>query len=207
MASIKLKLPDVGGNPTFVEGKDSVVLIGANGSGKTRMSIWFERNNQNFNFHRISAQKSLNMPTITRPSDLEKTQEAFFYGTINDNKDWLKRQGKVSGRWGGNPVIHLLNDFSNLMEVLVTEEYEKSLQYRQEHKAGNNCFDNVTNLETIKKIWENIIANKTLSISAGKVEASNKNSPKEKFNGAEMSDGERAIFYFSAKLSVYQQTP
>ena len=70
MTSIKLKLPDVGGNPTFVEGKDSVVLIGANGSGKTRMSVWIEKNNESFNVHRISAQKSLNMPTTTRPSDL-----------------------------------------------------------------------------------------------------------------------------------------
>ena len=108
MTSIKLKLPDLDGNPTFVEGKTSVVLIGANGSGKTRMSILIEGDNQNYNFHRISAQKSLNMPTITRPSDLERTQEAFSYGITNDNKAWLKRHGKVSGRWGGNPVNHLL---------------------------------------------------------------------------------------------------
>ena len=48
MTSIKFKLPDLDGNPTFVEGKTSVVLIGANGSGKTRMSILIEGDNQNY---------------------------------------------------------------------------------------------------------------------------------------------------------------
>lgn len=192
MTSIKLKLPDLDGNPTFVEGKASVVLIGANGSGKTRMSILIEGDNQNYNFHRISAQKSLNMPTITRPSDLMNSQTNFLYGNIVFN-DF---SGKHRFRWNHAPATHLLDDFSQLMEVLVTEDYEKSLQYRKEHKSGNNNFDNTTRLETIKKIWEDVITNKVLNITAGKIEASNKNSPNETFNGAEMSDGERAIFYF-----------
>ena len=93
-----------------------------------------------------------------------------------------------------------MNDFSQLMEFLVTEEYEKSLEYRQKHKSGIIDFDNVTKLEIIKKIWENVIENKSLTISAGKIEVSNKSSSNELFNGAEMSDGERAIFYFIGEV-------
>jgi len=192
MTSIKLKLPDLDGNPTFVEGKDSLVLIGANGSGKTRMSILIEGDNQNYNFHRISAQKSLNMPTITRPSDLTSSQANFLYGHPNIN-DF---SGKYRHRWKNVPAIHLLDDFSQLMEFLITDHYEKTIKYREEHMSGNTSFKNTTYLDTIKNIWEDVITNKVLNITAGKIEVSNKNSPNETFNGSDMSDGEREVFYF-----------
>ena len=209
MASIKLQLPPRDGEQLPpIENKTSVVLIGANGSGKTRMSVWIEtHNSSSFHVQRISAQKSLNMPTLTRPSDLESSQEKLFYGMNSDNKDWLKVYGRKSARWGNNPDTHLLNDFIQLMEVLVTEHYEKSIEYRQKHMDGDDDFKNTTHLDEIKTVWEKIILNKTLLISAGKVEAANKNSPDEKFNGAEMSDGEREIFYFIGEvLSVLENS-
>lgn len=190
---IKLELPPLNGKQLPpVTDKKSIVLIGANGSGKTRMSVWIEANNSQFNVHRISAQKSLNMPTSTRPSDFEVSQSNLLYGSTVSDKNWSKHVK----RWNNSPATHLLNDFSQLMEVLVTEDYVKSTQFRQEHMSGNNNFKNITRLETIRKIWENVIINKTLKIAVGKIEASNKNFPDEIFNGSEMSDGERAIFYF-----------
>lgn len=197
MTSIKLELPPIKEKQqekhlSPIEGKTSVVLIGANGSGKTRMSVWIEKNNKSFNVHRISAQKSLNMPTMTRPSDLDTSMANLLRGNV----DKSNRAGKYYYRWNMQPETHLLDDFSQLMEVLVTDDYLKSLQYRKEHKSGNNNFDNTTYLELVQRIWEDVIVNKTLYIGAGKVEALNRDSPDKKFSGAEMSDGEREIFYF-----------
>ena len=86
------------------------------------------------------------------------------------------------------------------MTLLVTEEYEKSIEYREKHRKGNSTFDNVTKLETIKKIWENVITNKTLIISSGKIEVKNNDVDDKLYNGSEMSDGERAIFYFIGEV-------
>ena len=61
---MKIKLPNLKGKEKYINDKQSIVLIGANGSGKTRMSIWIEENNKDVEVHRISAQKSLNMPAI-----------------------------------------------------------------------------------------------------------------------------------------------
>lgn len=197
MTSIKLKLPDLDGNPTFVEGKDSLVLIGANGSGKTRMSILIEGDNQNYNFHRISAQKSLAMPKSTNSSDFESSQENFLYGrSNNDNKDWLKNEGKRLSRWGGNPETHLLNDFPALMQLLFTEAFQQLISENNKHFIGQSSKYVDTKLNKIKRIWESVIINKVLNITAGKIEVSNKNSPNETFNGSDMSDGEREVFYF-----------
>ncbi|WAA08989.1 DUF4435 domain-containing protein [Fervidibacillus albus] len=199
---MKIKIPSINGEEKYIEDKQSIVLIGANGSGKTRMSIWIDENNPEIQIHRISAQKSLNMPAMVSPTELEIAEEKFLYGVTNDNKRWLKKEGKKNNRWGRNPETHLLNDFNILMEYLMTENYEKSIEYRESHKNGNVEFDNETRLEKIKCIWENVITHRKLKISAGKIEVCDIESTEESeyYNGSEMSDGERAIFYFIGEV-------
>lgn len=197
---MEIKIPQLNGEMKTIKDKKSVVLIGANGSGKTRMSTWIEYNNVGINIHRISAQKSLNMPRLSRPSEMKQIQEVFIYGSNNDNKEWLKRNGKKAYRWGNSPETHLLDDFSTLMTLLVTEEYEKSLEYRKEHKGGNTSFNNSTKLEILKRIWEDVIPNKILDIKPGEIEVLNRDMENLSYNGADMSDGERSIFYFIGEV-------
>lgn len=75
---MRIKLPLLNNQQIYVEDKKSIVLVGANGSGKTRMSIWIDENNSDLNIHRISAQKSLNIPEFVSPSELENAKEKFF---------------------------------------------------------------------------------------------------------------------------------
>ena len=118
----------------------------------------------------------------------------------SDNKDWLKTTGKKNNRWGRKPETHMLNDFNALMEYLMTENYEKSIEYRKSHKAGNAQFDNETKLEKIKNIWEQVITHRKLNICAGKIEVENASGGESIYNGSEMSDGERAIFHYIAEV-------
>ena len=196
---VKIRIPDIEGNTNYIENKKSVVLIGANGAGKTRMSIWIDENNPEINIHRISAQKSLNLPQMVSPTEIQMAEEECLYGTTNDNKYWLKQYGKKSSRWGNSPETYLLNDYDKLMRLLMTENYEKSIEYREKHKNGNEEFDNDTRLEKIKEIWEDVILHRKIKICAGKIETSNRNED-DYYNGCEMSDGERAIFYFIGEV-------
>ena len=196
---VKIRIPDIEGNTNYIENKKSVVLIGANGAGKTRMSIWIDENNPEINIHRISAQKSLNLPQMVSPTEIQMAEEEFLYGTTNDNKYWLKQYGKKSSRWGNSPETYLLNDYDKLMRLLMTENYENSIEYREKHKNGNEEFDNDTRLEKIKEIWEDVILHRKIKICAGKIETSNRNED-DYYNGCEMSDGERAIFYFIGEV-------
>lgn len=196
---MKIRIPDIEGNINYIENKKSIVLIGANGAGKTRMSIWIDENNPDINIHRISAQKSLNLPQMVSPTEIQMAEEEFLYGTSNDNKEWLKQYGKKSSRWGNSPETYLLNDYEKLMQFLMTENYEKSIEYREKHKNGHEEFDNDTRLEKIKEIWEDVILHRKIKICAGKIETSNRNED-DYYNGCEMSDGERAIFYFIGEV-------
>lgn len=195
-SSMNIKLPPLNGQDSIISNKHSIVLIGANGSGKTRMSTWIEFNNENLNVHRISAQKSLNLPNSTRPSDIKQSQEMFLYGYTDERNERVNNTGKYNNRWGHNPDIHLLNDFTALMVLLVTDEYEKLTTEHEEHNNGNKKYSVITKLEQIQQIWENIIPNKKLKIKTGTIKVYNKNAPNELYWGAEMSDGERSIFYF-----------
>ncbi|MDE6475231.1 MAG: ATP-binding protein, partial [Erysipelotrichaceae bacterium] len=201
---MKIKIPDLYGEENYIEDKSSIVLIGANGAGKTRMSVWIDENNPEINIHRISAQKSLNLPKMTSPIEMQTAAEEFLYGTTSENKDWLIRFGKKDWRWGESPETHLLDDFHKLMQYLVTENYEKSIEYREKNKEGEAEFDNFTRLEKIKEIWEDVIKHRRLKICAGKIEASNRIEGNY-YNGSEMSDGERAIFYFIGEVLCAQE--
>ena len=197
---MKIRIPDINDNESFIEGKQSIVLLGANGAGKTRMSVWIDENNPELNVHRISAQKSLDMPEYVSPTELKKAEDRFLYGTTDDDRRWLEKDGKRYSRWGNNPETHMLNDYQPLMEFLMTENFEKSIEYREKHKEGNQEFDNETKLEKIKKIREKVITHRRLQISAGKIEVESVDGNSDKYNGNAMSDGERAIFHYIAEV-------
>lgn len=192
---MRIRIPNLDGKEKYIENKSSIVLIGANGSGKTRMSVWIDDNNPEINIHRISAQKSLNLPQMVSPTEMQVAEEEFLYGMTNDDKSWLRQYGKKNSRWGNAPETYLLDDYQKLMQYLMTENYEKSIEYREKHKDGKTEFDNTTRLEKIKEIWEDVILHRKIKISAGKIETSNRDEEKY-YNGSEMSDGERAVFYF-----------
>ena len=194
---MQVKLPPFSGQgeETPVSGKNSIVLIGANGSGKTRMSVWIEFNNKNnYKIHRIPAQKSLNMPVKTNTSDMQSCQNNFWFGTegLGGEDNWRK----MNHRYHNNPSVSLIDDFSKLMVVLFTDAFQQTWEEHEKNLVGITKVSKKIKLDRVKDIWENVINNKTLKISAGKVEVFNKDSADMVFNGSEMSDGEREIFYF-----------
>lgn len=167
--SMEIKIPNLEGREKYIENKSSIVLIGANGAGKTRMSVWIDENNPEINIHRISAQKSLNLPQMVSPTEMQTAEEEFLYGTAIDNQSWRIKSEKRYRRWGNAPETHLLDDYQKLMQYLMTENYEKSIDYREKHKNGDTEFDNFTRLEKIKEIWEDVILHRKLKICAGKI--------------------------------------
>lgn len=176
----------------------SIVLLGANGSGKTRLSVWIE--NKYDNVHRISAQKSLTMPEEVRPTTRERAIEEFLYGGSSIDKHWLKTFGKNNYRWGNNPATFLLNDFDKLLTLLHTEEYEACVEFKDQFELGKDIAKPVTKLDIIQNIWEEVLPHRKLKKRAGKIEVYSKDKPSDFYNASQMSDGERLVFYFIGEV-------
>ena len=99
------------------------------------MSVWIDENNPEYSVHRISAQKSLNMPQKVSPTEMNTAEEELLYGTTFEDKDWLRNYGKKMNRWGDSPETFLLNDYDKLMQYLMTEEYEKAIEQNAQYTA------------------------------------------------------------------------
>ena len=109
----KISLPKEHGNILEVETVQSLLLIGANGAGKTRLGTWIEIQSPQKNLvHRISAQKSLVMPDSTSPVSIQMAENALLYG----NKDWSHEHKMY--KWDQKPATTMQSDFDKLLVYL-----------------------------------------------------------------------------------------
>jgi ATPase subunit of ABC transporter with duplicated ATPase domains len=110
----------------------SVVFIGANGSGKTRLGVYLEETIQPPTaVQRIAAQKSLNINMKIPIIALEQAESALRYG----NTDGLF--GQRSGhRWGNRPASHLLSDFDALLQSLFAEQNRVAKEPRKNNLSN-----------------------------------------------------------------------
>jgi len=90
----------------------AIVIVGANGSGKTRLGTWIE-SKYGAKAHRISAQKSLQMPEFAITSSVDRAMKKLLYG--HQDADIGSREGN---RWQRKPNTNLLNDYQSLVEYL-----------------------------------------------------------------------------------------
>ena len=183
-------------------------MIGSNGSGKTRLGVWIEKN-MGDETHRISAQRALTFGTYINQKSSEQATNLLLYG--RENTGFSGKSHDDRWAWDGeknNYVTSMLNDYENVLSALVAkqanqrEKYindckEKDLQDEQHDKVPEMVLDK------LQRIWNMLFPHRGISISDGKVVASLGLSDGTKYRGRDMSDGERVALYLIAQcLSV-----
>jgi ABC-type cobalamin/Fe3+-siderophores transport system ATPase subunit len=195
---MNIQLPTKKGTPNTNPTIDfeQLVIVGANGAGKTRLGSRIEQTYIG-QTHRVSAQKSLTFPTHVSPTSRDRAEITFKYGNYFDHftTENQYHSQKVGNRWGGNINTSLLNDFDKLLILLHTEEYEDSLSYKEGRIAKPT-----TKLDRVQRIWEAVLPHRKLLKSAGVIETYPTGQLASKYNAAEMSDGERVIFYLIGEV-------
>lgn len=194
---MNIQLPTKKGQPNTNPTIDfeQLVIVGANGAGKTRFGSDIEKRYLG-QTHRISAQKSLTLPNEVSPKSKMRAEKEFFFGYFHESYNEAQQlQQKQHQRWGGNFNTYLLNDYEKLMVLLHTEEYEESLNYK-EGRTGRPT----TKLDRVQRIWEAVLPHRKLLKSAGVIEAYPSGQEASKYNASEMSDGERVIFYLAGEV-------
>jgi ABC-type branched-subunit amino acid transport system ATPase component len=184
--------------PTFsdekliqVERGSSVVFVGANGTGKTRLATHIE-NLLNLNAHRISAHRALALNPLVAKISEKQALLGLRFGYYNDpNVGIHYRSGH---RWQGKEATSLLNDFDFLVQALFAEQANKSLETHKKVRSGDHTPAEPTKFESLVEIWERLLPHRKLHISGDDIQAS-ASGEEECYPGSEMSDGERAVFY------------
>lgn len=194
---MNVQLPIKKGQPNTTPNIDfeQLVIVGANGAGKTRFGSDIEKRYLG-QTHRISAQKSLTFPKEVSPKSRQKAEREFLLGGYIDN--WNEEQNlrqKVSNRWGNNLNTFLLDDFQKLLVLLHTEEYEESLAFKEGRIAKP-----ITKLDRVQLLWEAVLPHRKLLKKAGIIETFPTGNDANSYNASEMSDGERVIFYLAGEV-------
>ncbi|PAR36164.1 hypothetical protein CGT98_17610 [Vibrio metoecus] len=189
-----LRLPKSGNSKEVIDlpVKKTVVVTGANGSGKTRLGSWLEfTGSQNEYVRRISAQKSLSMPDSSSTTSMEEAECDLIYG--NRNIEYCRNNPvfyKTHDRWNGKISTGMLNDYDKLMVLLFTDMFQKTIDHSEGKTVKNESL-----IYKIKNIWEQVLPHRELVIEAGKVKTKIKGDDASIYNASDMSDGERVVFY------------
>lgn len=199
--SFKYWLPDENGQKTEYETQDNaVIIIGANGSGKSKLGAWIEC--QNFDgVHRVGAQRNLNFNENIPLKNYSEAENWVFYGS-GDGNDHSKGQ-----RWNwGHYTTRLMDDYDSVLAAVIALKNNEISKFHQECKdRGNNKAEwpdtPVTSIDKIQHIWKSVFPQRELIEDDSKFYAGlYKNGEFNKYSATEMSDGERAVLYLAAQV-------
>lgn len=194
-------LPDENGNKKLIStSRNSIIIIGANGSGKSKLGAWIESQDMK-NVHRIGAQRNINLDENFPLKNYDHAEEMVLYGTTRKPHQELKIP-----RWGGEKynTTKLIDDFNDVVAALI------SLTNNQNNKFANKCRSisdrnqwpdpPCTAVNKLIKIWDDVFPQRKLELRDSRFFAFSSNDPEHRYNAKEMSDGERSVLYLVAQV-------
>ncbi|MDP9896890.1 putative ATPase [Variovorax boronicumulans] len=195
----KITLPKGSGVVEVFAPNGVIVIVGANGSGKTRLGAWIETSSTSphqANTHRVTAQRALDFPESTTSQAINLAEEELLVGYKGANKVAPSAIGgmKAGIKFNNKPSTAFVSDYHKLVSFLFSEQIESNAKFVAASHKDSSERPPKTKLETVKEIWEKVLPHRELILGGLRVEAKAR-SGTERYNASEMSDGERVIFY------------
>lgn len=192
------------GGPVELRASMSTIIVGANGSGKTRLAVECERQ-AGATAHRISAQRMLALdPSIEKISE-QAARGQLRYGDADPNNYGGIQQSRETVRWGRSQPRFILNDAGQLIQVLFAEQANVGVAVNDATEAGMPVLGRETVLRQLKAIFHRVLPTRRLmttadNITASALDAVGGESPP--YSITQMSDGEKAVFYMIGQVLV-----
>jgi len=199
--TFQFSIPTNRGNVHFeLAPGQSLIFVGANGGGKTRLAVHIEQA-MGLQAHRISAHRALALnPDVAKISE-KKALMGLRIGSADENAQAERRE---RSRWQRKGAVTLLNDFDFLIQALFAEQSNTSLKAYQRYKPGAAQTDEpfqLTKFDTLQEVWRRLLPHRELHISGDDILVSPPGSS-QRYKASDMSDGERAIFYMIGQALV-----
>lgn len=193
-------LPDeTGAKVEYGTNSNAVIIIGANGSGKSKLGAWIEQQDLQ-NVHRIGAQRNLNFQENIPLKGYSQAEHSVFFGTDDE------RELDKGYRWGwGNYTTKLIDDFDNVLAALIALKNIDNENYVKECKAAPTREQRpeppFTAIDKLIQIWDSVFPQRSLEVEDAKISAIVPHKePPNKYSSNQMSDGERAVLYLAAQV-------
>jgi hypothetical protein len=207
----ELRLPPTAANPSpILVCAAPVVIIGANGSGKSRFGYWLEENQADPKLtHRISAQKLLTFAPSIIGTPINDAEIEWRWGHMlppaaltPSNIRNVRRQHRHRANRSVDQlsIATTLADFDAVLAVLYGRRREVSERIHRDLRSKKQISDDDYPLqpdEVLLNIWNRIMPQRHLRFESDRIEASVDGSTW--YNAMEMSDGERVALYLLAQ--------
>lgn len=180
---------------TLKAGK-TTIIIGANGSGKTRLAVYLE-DKLGEKAHRIAAHRALNLnPNVDKIPETKARQ----YLTYGGSGNGISISNRKYYRWDNKAPTSLLNDFDRLLQYLFAQQNNLAVENHQKRNRGEEIINSKTKLDILQEVWERLLPLKKLHITADDIRVSSIGIESADYSASEMSDGERAVFYILGQV-------
>ena len=177
--------------------KNAVIIVGANGSGKSKLGAWIEQQSMDL-VHRIGAQRNLNFNENIPLKNYSQSEDLVLYGSDDDS--FFKTE-KVH-RWGSKKERYttiLIDDFEAVLSAMLALKNEENDAFVSECKKSKKSNQNMpdpptTTIDKLQAIWDCVFPQRKLDICDSKFYAVLEG---QRYPANQMSDGERSVLYFA----------
>lgn len=187
----------------FEASVNSLIIIGANGSGKSKLGAWMERQNGE-DVHRIGAQRSLNFSEHVPLKSYEEAEGEFFYGSPYSDH-WGPDKG-VRWDWGKSDTTKLIDDYDAALSALLAQQNIDRHHFfdacrKSEEEGRPKPHTPQTVLDKLYAVWHAVFPHRGLIEEDAKFSAVfQQGDEKQLYPGTQMSDGERSVLYLAAQV-------
>ena len=201
MFEYKIPKEDGGFDLRSIE-SNSVIIIGANGSGKSRLGAWMEEQDLD-KIHRIGGQRKLNFHEEV-PLKSEKASINGFMYAYEDASDNYSLNKNFRWSDGKEYVTKLIDDFDYVLSALLANKNTTNSKFVENCKKAE-CEGKekpnvpLNSLDKLKSIWRAIFPHRAIIEEDSKFYAIC-NCNGEKYSATQMSDGERSVLYLAAQV-------
>ena len=196
MCNVNIPRKDNSNLELTLETGKTTIIIGANGSGKTRLAVYLEEQ-LGEKAHRIAAHRALNLnPGVDKISE-SKAKKYLIYGSAWESVSISHR--KIE-RWRNKAPTSLLDDFDRLLQYLFAQQNNLAVENHQKRNRGEEITNSKNKLDILQEVWERLLPLKKLHITADDIRVSSIGIKSADYSASEMSDGERAVFYILGQV-------
>ena len=162
---------------------DNLVIVGANGSGKSRLGSRIEHNTTDRSVKRISAQRLLQVP--------DRAQQRTLVQSLNE----------LINSWRNKNVIELQNDYELALSTIFAQTGKRNEDYVELCKSLTT--DKIplvpeSSIEKLIKIWNDVLPQRQLKIEDNSITVIIPGLS-QTYIAKEMSDGEKVSLYLMAQ--------
>jgi ABC-type branched-subunit amino acid transport system ATPase component len=176
--SIPIKLaPDI-----VVHGRNPIVVIGPNGSGKTRFG------------HKVAGENSADIIVALRNIELgANVPMRSVKQAENELKNHLRQRTRQP--WS------LSNEINHLFAKLMAEDSAAAVEFRENYSLHGNLTPEVTKLMRLSSIWERLFPGRHITFKGYSPMVMSEHMAGEmEYPAQQMSDGERVALYLAARV-------